>query len=186
MPTTTTETIRNGVPVDRFFGAIGKVEELPELGRFRFTAVNDWIEGFASRSRISEWHGLGAPQERPVSYVFAADHPTLGTGHGPTPQEYVLHALASCISAGIATTAAARRIELTEVRITVHGTQDLRGALAIDPAVRNGYEGVEVEVHVVGDAAPEELEGLVDSSAARSAVLDMLSAPTPVSIVTTT
>ena len=90
-------------------GPIAKTRENGELAQFRFSAKNDWVEGTASQSTIHEWYGMGGGHEHVEEFTFKADHPTLGHGHGPTPQEYVLHALAACITAGIATGAAAER-----------------------------------------------------------------------------
>lgn len=182
MSTTTAPTVRNGVPVDKLFGTIAKIKAQPELATFRFTARNRWVEGTASASTIHEWYGAGGEHEHVEAFTFAADHPTLGHGHGPTPQEYVLHALACCVVAGIATTAAARRIELEAVEVTVRGTQDVRGALAIDTTVRNGFGQVTLEVDVRGDAPKEDLDALVAASRDRSAVYDMLTGSTPVAV----
>lgn len=175
-------TERNGVPVDKLFGTINKIKADPSLAAFTFTAQNQWIEGTASRSTIHEWSGAGGDHVHVEEFSFDADHPTLGHGHGPTPQEYVLHALAGCITAGVATTAAARKIELTSITSKVVGTIDVRGVLGIDPEVRNGYQGIRMHVNVEGDADAETLRSLVEGSQAHSAVFDMLTAETPVVI----
>ncbi len=182
MSTTTTPTVRNGVPVDKLFGTIARIKEQPELGAFRWTARNRWVQGTASTSVIHDWYGAGADHEHVARFEFGADHPTLGHGNGPTPQEYALHALAGCIAAGIATTAAARRVELESVELTVRATQDVRGALAIDTDVRNGYGQVQVDVEIAGDATDEELRALVEASRDRSAIYDALTNETPVSV----
>ena len=79
---------------------------------------------------------------RTSDFVFDADHPAVlvGRDNGPTPVEFVLHALAACLTAGLANIAAARGVRLTEVRSTVEGDIDLNGILGLDPAVRNGYQ----------------------------------------------
>lgn len=182
MSTTETPTVRNGVPVDKLFGTIAKVKADPSLAAFRFTARNQWIEGTASRSTMHEWAGAGGEHVHVREFSFEADHPTLGLGYGPTPQEFVLHALAACITAGVATGAAARKIELTSVTSTVRGEIDVRGVLGIDDAVRNGFSRIHMSIDVVGDAEPEMLRRLVDGSKARSAVFDMLTGETPVVI----
>jgi len=182
MTTTTTETVRNGVPIDKLFGTIGKVREDTDLAAFRFTARNNWVEGTASRSTIHEWAGAGGEHAHVQEFSFEADHPTLGNGHGPTPQEYVLHALAGCITAGIVTTAAARKIEINNVESVVQGDMDVRGVLGLDDTVRNGFSEIRMSFKVEGDASPAELRSLVESSRDRSAVYDMLTNNTPVSI----
>jgi uncharacterized OsmC-like protein len=180
--TATTETVRNGVPVDKLFGTIAKVKENTDLAAFRFTARNTWVEGTASRSTIHEWAGAGGEHVHVSEFSFEADHPTLGHGHGPTPQEYVLHAIAGCITAGIVTTAAARKIEIDNVESVVQGDMDVRGVLGIDGEVRNGFSEIRMSFKVAGDAPAADLRALVEASRDRSAVYDMLTNSTPVSI----
>ena len=79
--------------------------------------------------------------------------------------------------------AAARGVDLTKVSSTVEGDIDVLGILGLsDGAVRNGYEGVRVTFHVEGDADEETLRGIVEQSRKRSAVYDVLTNPTPVSV----
>ena len=180
----TTQTIDepNGVPIAKLRGTVAKLTENPELADFRFTARNSWIEGTATRSTIHEWYGAGADQVHADEFAATADHPTLGHGHGPTPHEYVLHALASCIAAGVATTAANREITLTKLETVARGSMDVRGILGIDPDVRNGFSSIDVEVTVEGDAPREALDALIAASAKRSAVFDVVTAPTPATV----
>jgi uncharacterized OsmC-like protein len=96
--------------------------------------------------------------------------------------EFVLHALAACLTAGLANIAAARGIQLTEVRSTVTGDIDLNGILGLNPDVRNGYQGITVRFTVKGDAPAEKLRALVDQSRARSAVYDVVTNGVPVAI----
>lgn len=183
--TTTTQpapTVRNGVPVDKLFGTIGKVKDDPSLAAFRFTARNSWIEGTASRSTIHEWAGAGGEHVHVEEFSFDADHPTLGNGYGPTPQEYVLHALACCITAGVATGAAARKVDLKAVESTVRGDIDVRGVLGIDDDVRNGFSQITIDITVDADADAATVERIVEGSKARSAVFDMLTGTTPVTV----
>lgn len=184
-PTTTTAPepiIRNGVPVHKLFGTIGRIRNESELAAFRFTAKNRWIEGTASASTIHEWHGMSADHTHVQEFEFAADHPTLGNGYGPTPQEYVLHALAACLTLGIATTAAARKIELRSVTATVTGDIDVRGVLGVDPNVRNGFSEIRVSYEIEADADAGAVADLVESSKNRSAVYDMLAGATPIQV----
>ena len=183
---TTTETPVttevNGVPTDKLFGTIAKLKATPELAAFRFTARNTWVEGTASTSTIHEWRGAGADHVHVAEFEFTADHPTLGHGHGPTPQEYVLHALAACITAGVATGAAARGIELRRVTSKVTGEIDVRGVLGIDPDVRKGFSEVKVEFDVDADADEAQVDALIAAATKYSAVFDMLANPTQVTV----
>lgn len=182
MSTTTTTTEPNGVPVEKLRGTIAKLTDNPDLAAFRFTAKNSWVEGTASRSTIHEWYGAGSDQLHVEEFSATADHPTLGHGHGPTPQEYVLHALAACIAAGVATTAANRGITLTKIETIARGSIDVRGVLGIDADVRNGFSDVDVEVDVDGDAPREDLDALIAASTKRSAVFDIVTAPTSATV----
>jgi uncharacterized OsmC-like protein len=152
------------------------------LAAFRFSAKNEWVEGTASQSTIYEWYGIGADQVHVQEFSFKADHPTLGHGHGPTPQEYVLHALAACITAGVATGAAARNIKLNSVSSTVRADIDVRGVLGVDPDIRKGFSNVTVEFDVDAECDDDQKDALVAAGAKYSAVYDMLANPTEVTI----
>ena len=180
MTSTETPTELNGVPVEKLQGTIAKLTADPSLAAFRFTAKNTWVEGTATRSTIHEWYGAGSDQLHAEAFTATSDHPTLGHGHGPTPQEFVLHALAGCIAAGVATTAANRGIHLRAIDTTVQGSIDVQGVLGIDPDVRNGFDHIEVEVEVDGDAPQADLDALIASSTKRSAVFDIVTNPTAV------
>lgn len=172
----------NGVPCDKMFGAIARFREDGNLAAFRFSATNQWLEGTASQSTIYEWYGIGADQVHVQEFSFEADHPTLGHGHGPTPQEYVLHALAACITAGVATGAAARNIKLNSVSSTVSADIDVRGVLGIDPDIRKGFSNVTVEFDLDAECDDDQKDALIAAGAKYSAVYDMLANPTEVSI----
>jgi uncharacterized OsmC-like protein len=96
--------------------------------------------------------------------------------------EWVLHALASCLTAGIGNIAAVRGIKLTKVEATVEGDIDLRGILGLSKEVRNGFSDVRVSFDIAGDASPEQLKQIVAQSVARSAVYDVLTNGIPVSV----
>ena len=172
----------NGVPCDKMFGAIAKIRENGDLAQFRFSATNEWVEGTASQSTIHEWFGMGGEHEHVEEFTYKADHPTLGHGHGPTPQEFVLHALAACITAGIATGAAARQIPLHKVSSKVSADIDVRGVLGVDPDVRKGFSNVDIEFDIDADCDDEQKDALLAAGAKYSAVFDMLANPTEVSV----
>jgi uncharacterized OsmC-like protein len=172
----------NGVPCEKMFGAIARFRDNGDLAQFRFSAKNEWVEGTASQSSIHEWYGIGADQMHVQEFTFKADHPTLGHGHGPTPQEYVLHALASCITAGIVTGAAARNIPLERVSSTVSADIDVRGVLGIDPDVRKGFSNVDIEFEIEGECDDAQKDALLAAGTKYSAVFDMLANPTEVNI----
>jgi uncharacterized OsmC-like protein len=178
------DSLRNGVDTATLFATLDAVKETPEAARFQFRAHNEWVSGTHNRSRISDYFGVGEERSHERTFVFDADHPAVlvGQDHGPTPVEFVLHALAACLTAGLANIAAARQVKLTEVRSTVTGDIDLNGVLGLDPNVRNGYERITVRFTIRGDAPAEKLREIVEQSRARSAVYDVLTNGVPVSI----
>jgi uncharacterized OsmC-like protein len=184
MTTTTNRPARNGVDTPALFATLDAVKQAPEAAKFQFRTRNEWISGTQSRGTIDEFYGVGEERAHERTFVFDADHPAVlvGRDNGPTPVEYVLHALAACLTAGLANIAAARGVTLTEVRSTVTGDIDLNGLLGLNPAVRNGYQQVTVRFAVKGDATPERLRELVEQSRSRSAVYDIITNGVPVAI----
>ena len=191
MTTTTTDTtaqasdsMRNGVDTATLFATLDAVKQAPQAAQFQFRAHNQWISGTHNRSTIADYFGVGEERSHERTFVFDADHPAVlvGQDHGPTAVEFVLHALAACLTAGLANIAAARRVKLTEVRSTVTGDIDLNGILGLNPDVRNGYERITVRFTIKGDAPAEKLREIVEQSRARSAVYDIITNGVPVSI----
>jgi uncharacterized OsmC-like protein len=174
----------NGVDTPTLFATLDAVKKQPELAKFQFRATNRWQHGTHSRSRLESFHGAGGEQTHVREYTFDADHPQVlvGRDQGPTPVEFLLHAIAACITAGIGNIAAARGVTLYEVESTIEGDIDLRGILGLSAEVRNGYEQLRVNVTIKGDASPEKLEQIVEQSRARSAVYDVLTNGIPVAI----
>ena len=178
------DSMRNGVDIATLFATLDAVKQAPEAARFQFRAHNQWQLGTHNRSTISDFFGVGEERAHERSFVFDADPPAVlvGQDNGPTPVEFVLHALAACLTAGLANIAAARGVRLTEVRSTVTGDIDLNGILGLDPQVRNGYQGITVRFTIKGDAPAEKLRELVEQSRARSAVYDVVTNGVPVTI----
>jgi uncharacterized OsmC-like protein len=191
MTSTSTDTaaevhdpIRNGVDTATLFATLDAVKQAPEAASFQFRAHNEWVSGTHNRGTISDYFGVGEERAHERTFVFDADHPAVlvGRDNGPTPVEFVLHALAACLTAGLANIAAARKVKLTEVRSTVTGDIDLNGILGLNPAVRNGYQQITVRFTIKGDVPAEKLRELLDQSRARSAVYDVITNQVPVTI----
>jgi uncharacterized OsmC-like protein len=184
MTATLNDSTRNGVDTATLFATLNAVKAAPEAARFQFRAGNEWISGTHSRGTIHGFYGVGEERTHERTFHFDADHPAVlvGRDNGPTPVEYLLHALAACLTAGLANIAAARKIRLTEVRSTVSGDIDLNGILGLNPVVRNGYQNITVRLTVKGDAPAEKLRELVEQSRARSAVYDVITNQVPVTI----
>ena len=177
-------TPRNGVNVPVLFATLNAVKGQPQLAKFQFRATNRWKSGTHSQTTISGFYGAGQEHLRDTTFVYDADHPAVlvGADQAPTPVEFLLHGLLSCITAGIGNIASARGIDLDEVESTIEGDIDLLGLLGLDPNVRNGYQGLKVAFRVKGNGSEEELKQLVMRSKDRSAVYDVLTNGIPIDI----
>jgi len=181
--TATENPIRNGVDTATLFATIDAVRGTPEIAKFQFRATNRWVSGTHNQSTLHGFYGAMQEMTHQKAFTFDADHPTVlvGTDNGPTPAEYLLHALAACLTAGIANIAAARGVHLESVESTVEGNIDLMGILGLSKDVRNGYENIQVSFRLRGDD-PEKLAAVVEQSRQRSAVFDVMTNGVPVAI----
>jgi uncharacterized OsmC-like protein len=175
---------RNGVDTPALLATIDAVGAQPELAKFQFRAANRWQAGTHSRTRIQSFSGAGSEQMHVTEFAYDADHPKVlvGRDQAPTPVEFLLHALASCLTAGIGNIAAARGVTLTEVESRIEGDIDLRGILGLSDQVRNGYQRMRIDFTIKGDASPAVLEKIVEQSRKRSAVYDVLTNGIPIAI----
>lgn len=182
--TTSEAPTDNGVNVQALLDARTALQDAPEGAQFTWRASNEWVRGTHSRSSITGFFGLGTEQSHRSSWSFDADHPECfaSEDNGPTPVEYVLVGLASCLTAGIAAVAQNREIQLRSVKATLEGDMDILGILGGDPEVRNGFTGIRVHYEIDADATPEEIEALVAQSQKRSAVFDVITNPTSVTV----
>ncbi len=185
----TTETIpvkppMNGVDTPTLLATINAVAEAPPAAEFTFRASNRWISGTHNSSTVHGFYGAGEEREHVQSWSYDADHPQVlvGQDNGPTPVEFLLVALAACLTSGVANIAATRGVQLHEVTSTVEGDINLLGIFGKSDEVRNGYKAIRVTFDVKGDASDEVLAGLVEQAKARSAVYDVLTNGVPVSI----
>jgi len=180
---TTSETIvDNGVNVAALLGAREALTAAPQAAQFQWRANCDWVNGTHSRSTVDSFFGLGEEQSHRRKTVFDADHPEIFASEdsGPTPVEYVLVGLASCLTAGIAAVAQHRDIQLRSVRAVLEAGMDIQGILGIDSEVRNGFDYVRVSYEIDADATKAEIEAIVAQSQKRSAVFDIVTNPTNV------
>ena len=175
--------LRNGVDTATLFATLDAVKANTDIAKFQFRASNTWVSGTHNRSTIHGFYGAMQEMSHQQSWTYDADHPAVlvGNDNGPTPVEFVLHALAACLTAGLANIAAARGVTLTEVTSTVEGDIDLLGILGLSDQVRNGYQQIKISFKVRGDD-PEKLRALVEQSRKRSAVFDIVNNGVPVAI----
>jgi uncharacterized OsmC-like protein len=171
----------NGVSISQLGDTINAINENPGLARFQFRARNGWIDGGHNRSQIKDFYGAGQEDaSRSEPFVLDADEPLvlLGGDQGANPVEFVLHALAACLTTSMVYHAALRGIVIQEVESTLEGDIDLRGSLGLTDEVRKGYQNIRVNFRVKADADAEALKELTKYSP----VLDIVSNPVPVTI----
>jgi uncharacterized OsmC-like protein len=184
--TTIENPTRNGVDTATLFATIDAVKGNHDIAKFQFRATNKWINGTHNQSTLHGFFGAMQEMTHQSAFTYDADHPAVlvGKDNAPTPVEFLLHALAACLTAGIANIAAARGVNLSEVESTVEGDIDLLGILGIatdEQPVRNGYEQIRVSFKLRGDD-PAKLRKVVEQSRQRSAVYDVMTNGVPVSI----
>ncbi|MGZ4277926.1 MAG: OsmC family protein [Solirubrobacteraceae bacterium] len=183
--TQVTDRIRNGVDTGQLFGTLDAIKAQPDLARFQFRATNRWIGGAHNRSAIRDFWAAGQEDtSRTEAFQIDAGEPAvlLGVDTGPNPAEFLLHALAACLTTAIVYVASARGVALSEVESRLEGDMDVRGALGLDDAYRNGFERIRASSRVEGDAPEEKLREIVERASNRSAVYDMVTNGVPVEL----
>jgi uncharacterized OsmC-like protein len=182
--TTTKKPVDNGVNVGALLAAREALSQSPEAAKFKWRAKCEWQKGTHSRSTVEGFYGLGAEQRHKSRFVFDADHPEIfaSEDQAATPVEIVLAGLASCLTAGIAAVAQHRDIQLNKVTATLEGGMDIQGILGMDSDVRNGFDGITVSYEIDADATPDEIRAIVAQSQKRSAVYDIITNPTNVTV----
>lgn len=183
--TTSTITVNNGVNVEALLGAREALSQAPAAAKFKWRANCKWVNGTHSSSSVQGFFGLGQEQSHKTEFKYDADHPAIFASEdkGATPVEYVLVGLASCLTAGIAAVAQNRKIQLRSVQATLEAGMDIQGILGIDEDVRNGFDGIKVTFDIDADASKEDIAALVAQSQKRSAVFDIVTNPTNVSVI---
>jgi uncharacterized OsmC-like protein len=179
--------VDNGVNVQALIDARAALSQAPEAAKFSWKATCTWKNGTHSQSTVQGYFGLGQDQKHKTTFSFDADHPEVfaSEDNGATPVEFVLVALGSCLTAGVAAIAQHRGIQLRSVTATVEGAMDIQGILGIDSDVRNGFSGINVTYKIDADASPDEIKALVAQSQKRSAVYDIITNPTNVTVKVT-
>jgi uncharacterized OsmC-like protein len=176
--------VNNGVNVQALLDARAALTDAPEGAKFTWRATCEWVNGTHSKSIVKGFFGLGEDQNHKTEFKFDADHPEIfaSEDNGATPVEYVLVGLASCLAAGVASVAQNRNIQLRSVKATLEGGMDIQGILGIDSDVRNGFDGIKIKFDIDADASQQDIEALVAQSQKRSAVYDIVTNPTNVTV----
>jgi cytochrome P450/uncharacterized OsmC-like protein len=180
--TTTGSSVDNGVNVQALLGAREALSGAPEAAEFTWRATCTWRKGTHSHSTVTGFTGLGAEQTHRATYEYDIDHPECfaSQDNGATPVEVVLVALAGCLTAGVASVAQMRGIQLRSVAATIEGQMNVLGILGADPDIRNGFEAVTVRFTIDADATREDLQAVIAQSQKRSAVFDIVANPTKI------
>lgn len=176
--------VDNGVNTEALLGAREALGVSPEAAAFTWRASCNWVHGTHSTSTIQGFSGLGTEHQHKKTFTFEADHPACFASQdiGATPVETVLAGLASCLTAGVAAVAQHRGIQLRSVLATLEGDMNILGILGADPDVRNGFSAIRVRFDIDADASPEDIHALVAQSQKRSAVFDIITNPTAVTV----
>lgn len=179
--------VDNGVNVEALLGARVALTDAPEAASFMWRSTTEWKNGTHSNSTVDGFFGLGEEQTHRTRYTFDIDHPEIfaSEDNGATPVEFVLVALGGCLTAGIAAVAQNRQIQLRRVSATIEGAMDVRGILGMDSDVRNGFSNIKVSYDIDAEASPDEIKALVAQSQKRSAVFDLITNPTDVTVEVT-
>ena len=181
--TTQTGTV-NGVNVDELFKTIDAIKATPGIAKFKFRIANEWLGGGHNRSTCKDFHGAHEDIQHATTFVLDADEPPilLGEDRGANPVEYLLHALAACVTSSMVYHAAARGIQIEEVESTVQGNIDLRGFLGLDPNIRRGYQDIRMSFRVKADAPDEQIQEIVAMGPRFSPVFDSVSNGVPITV----
>lgn len=175
----------NGLDMEALVGTVEAVKQDPSLGNFEFRATNQWINGGENRSRIKEFYGAGCEDEsRTDAFEFTNGEPPvlLGANEGANPVEFLLHALAGCVTTTTVLHAAARGIQIESLSTELVGTIDVQGLLALDDSVPVGYEQIQINMDIKADCSDEELDDLLAFAQDHSPVCNTICRPVPVSV----
>ncbi len=177
-------SVDNGVNVQALLDARTALADAPGATKFNWRASCKWQNGTHSKSTVQGFHGLGEEQKHKTEFSFDADHPEVFASEdlGAPPIEYVLVGLASCVTAGVAGVAQNREVQLRSVEAKLEGSMDIQGILGMDSDVRNGYDDIKVTFDIDADASPADIEAIVAQSQKRSAVYDVVTNPTNVTV----
>ena len=176
----------NGLNLAQMTDTIAALQADPDLARFEFRARNHWITGGHNRSTVKDFYGAGTEDtSREHPFVFDNGEPPvlLGNNEGMNPVEFLLHALAGCITTTTVLHAAARGITIEELSTELEGTMDLQGLLNLDDSVPVGYEQITIKLHIKADCSETELEDLIRFAEGHSPVCNSVCKPVPVKVV---
>lgn len=178
-------TTRNGLNLEQMTQTVEAIKGTPSLGEFEFRASNQWINGGENRSSIKGFYGAGSEDEsRKQAFTFTNGEPPilLGNNEGANPVEFLLHALAGCVTTTTVLHATARGIKIHKLSTELVGNIDVQGLLALDDKVPVGYESICIKMDIEADCSDEELDELVSFAKEHSPVCNTVCKPVPVTL----
>jgi len=182
---TTASTKVNGLDTAKMFETLEAIQGQPSLARFQYRNKNRWIDGGENRSTIQGFYGAGREDDsRKVPFEFTNGEPPilLGNNEGANPVEFLLHALAGCVTTTTVLHAAARGIRIESISTELEGDIDLQGLLGLDESVSPGYEEIRMRMHIEADCSDEELDDLMRFASTHSPVCTTVCRPVPVQV----
>ena len=178
-------TTRNGLNLEQMTQTVEAIKGTPSLGEFEFRASNQWINGGENRSSIKGFYGAGSEDEsRSEPFTFTNGEPPilLGNNEGANPVEFLLHALAGCVTTTTVLHAAARGIQIHKLSTELIGNIDVQGLLALDDSVSVGYDSISIKMDIEADCSDEEIDELIAFSKQHSPVCSTVCKPVPVTL----
>jgi len=174
----------NGVDREKLFQTIDHIKGMPGLAKFKFSIQNEWLDGAHSRSTVESFYGAGQDHKHAIKFQIDANDPPLllGQDTAPSPVEYLLHALAACVTGAMVYHAAAKGITIDEVESSVDGDIDLHGFLGLDENIRKGYEQIRMKFRIKADVGDDELQELCQLGPKFSPVFDSVTRGVPVKV----
>jgi uncharacterized OsmC-like protein len=176
-------TIKNGLNIEQMVQTVDAIKNTPSLGEFEFRAGNQWINGGVNRSYIQGFYGAGQEDKsRSTPFVFTNAEPPilLGNNEGANPVEFLLHALAGCVTTTTVLHATARGIQLKRISTELVGNIDVNGLLALDDEVNVGYDSITIKMDIEADCSDEKLDELLAFAKDHSPVCNTVCKPVPV------
>ena len=175
----------NGLDMEMAEATVAAIQANPEIARFQFRARNRWIDGGVNRSTIRDFYGAGREDDsRETEFCFTNGEPPvlLGNNEGANPVEFLLHALAGCVTTTLVLHAAVRGIRIRSLATRLEGDLDVRGLLGMDPSVQPGYEAIRIDMEIDADCSEAELDDLLMTAQQHSPVCNTICRPVPVMI----
>ncbi len=147
------ETCVNGIDLNVLQKTVSAIASSPELGQCCFRASNCWVDANHNLSTISSFWGAGQENVHENAFELHADEPPVlaGKDQAANPAEYLLHALAGCVTTSLVAHAAVNGIHIEEMESQLEGDIDLQGFLGLKENVPKGFSHIRVKCRVKSD-----------------------------------